>query len=97
MTRRGAINAAKMHGLLAGRAAFNWTAADWREHIAEEEKFFRPLLVEHFPMLVPVYDEDHRVFLFELDQYGAIRSTARLEAHSHMEDVVSVELVEMGY
>jgi hypothetical protein len=88
MMRNGAVTAASMHVGADG---------DWRTHIAEEDKFFRPFIVEHFPLLTLVYDEDHRVFLFELDKFGKIVSQDRLKRHAAMEDWCAARLVEMGY
>lgn len=93
MTRIGAVSAAQAHL----KKPSERTEADERLHISEEDKWFRPFIVEHFPLLAAVYDEDHRVFLRELDTHGRIVSVERMLRHAAMEDWMTVKLIEMGY
>lgn len=93
MTRLGALQAARMH---IDKGA-PWTTRDYFVHLDEEDQFFRPFLVEVFPLLLAVYDDDHRQFRAELAAVGRIVSEERWKAHAALEDWATARLVEMGY
>jgi hypothetical protein len=97
MTRYGAVNAGKMHFDKAAATPQEASPRDWQVHIEEEDKYWRPMAVEHFPLLVAILDEDHRVFLRELATHRKIVSVARMAAHSSMEDWITLRLIDLGY
>lgn len=96
MTRLGAVHAAQMHRD-RDKDINEWKAADWRAHISEEDKLLRPYIAEHFPLILPLYDEDHRVFLDELTRSGKIMSLERMHSHAKLEDWMTLQLIAMGY
>lgn len=88
----GCAHAARMHEARAAAHSANWTADDWRAHIAEEDQRLFPLLACCFPREVATLRAHHRTFVAELATFGRIVSTTLLEAHSALEDALVQEL-----
>lgn len=97
MTRLGAVNAGKMHGLQAARIPSSYSREEWLEHIAEEDRYLRPLIAEFFPVFLAIYDDDHAYFKQDLYQFGTIRDVERVRYHSMLEDYIATLLVDKGY